>query len=80
MEIYEEVLDLIAEAAEEASDHEIGGMLGADMSGSICQVVVDHSPSNNQHTYVPNVDWLNNIVARWENWHFSGLFHTHLNN
>ena len=80
MEIYEEVLDLIAEVAEKASDHEIGGMLGADRSGSICQVVVDHSSSNNRHTYVPNVDWLNNIIAQWENWNFSGLFHTHLNN
>ena len=27
MEIYEEVLDLIAEVAGKASDHEIGGML-----------------------------------------------------
>ena len=80
MEIYEEVLDVIAEAAEKASDREIGGMLGADRGGSICQVVVDRSTSNKRHTYAPNVDWLNHIIGSRRNWCFSGLFHTHLNN
>ncbi len=80
MEIHKKVFDLIAKAAEKAKDHEIGGILGADKGDFICQVVIDNTRSNDWYTYTPNVELLNEIIARWDQCQFIGFFHSHLNN
>lgn len=80
MEIYKEMLDRIADAARRSCGREIGGILGADRDGAVCRVVIDDAPSDDRYTYVPDVDRLNGILARWEPHEFIGLFHTHPNN
>lgn len=78
MEIYREIVDLIAEAVAESCEREIGGILGADRGELICEAVVDNTPSEKWYTYTPNTEFLNEVIMNWD-WNFIGIFHSHLN-
>ena len=80
MTIYKEIYDLIADTAQRACDHEIGAVLGADRSDDICEAVFDRIEDIKQYMYTPNVEYLNEVIERWQRWRFAGIVHSHLNN
>ena len=80
MRIYKEIYDLIADTAQGACDHEIGAVLGADRGDDICEVVFDRIEDIKRYMYTPNVEYLNEVIERWQRWRFAGILHSHLNN
>lgn len=80
MRIYKEIYDLIADTAQGACDHEIGAVLGADRGDDICEVVFDRIEDIKRYMYTPNVEYLNEVIERWQRWRFAGIVHSHLNN
>ncbi len=80
MTIYKEIYDLIADTSQGACDHEIGAVLGADRADDICEVVFDRIEDINRYMYTPNVEYLNEVIERWQRWRFAGIVHSHLNN
>lgn len=58
---------------------EMGGILG-EMDGVVTHYALDRGlPGNHYDEYIPDVNYLNEIIAEWSdcNIEFCGLFHTH---
>lgn len=58
---------------------EIGGILGGK-NGVVTDIVIDNRNAvSNKAIYIPNIDFLNSKIEKWEkqNIEFYGIFHTH---
>lgn len=78
MKIKKQVFDELMSNIHQAPP-EIGGILGGQ-NNCINFFAVDKGlPSNNYDEYIPNIDFLNNIINEWimKDISFYGMFHTH---
>ncbi len=80
MVISREAFEKISEAVPDEPP-ETGGIIGSSHGEIIDSVVMDNSGFSEGKvcSYSPNVDFLNNYIAEWQNdgLSFKGLFHTH---
>ena len=43
-------------------------------------MVFDRTDDIKWYMYTPNVEYLNDVIERWQRWRFAGIVHSHVNN
>ena len=80
MKITQKMYDLIKNSSN-SKQVEIGGILGGLKSDTVSDIVLDEQDISSvcRFTYTPNVQFLNDKIAQWqeEEKTFLGIFHSH---
>ena len=76
---YRILLDVYEQIKDALKHPEMGGILGADPSGTVVAFHFDATGTTTENQYTPDTEELNHVIETWfvQGVHFAGFVHTH---